>query len=274
MGAWGTGIFQEDFTCDIRDNYIRYLAMDKSNEEATELLKTDNELDKLTDDEGVFWIALAMVQWQKGRLLDEVKDKAIYFIDNGLDLDTWEGNKKREEVLQQAKEKILSPMPEAKKIRRPWYMRSDKWKVGDLLSYKIVGEFAPKASIDLTGKYVLLRVVDMVYRKRNDKYEAVYAVYKKYGDKPLTPEMISDNDFLIFRINLPPSEYEGYFMLKEIGHLDNKEIKEHEIKVIAKAADFNHKNISVLANSRVGGSNGARGLDGDITHAFANNLTL
>ena len=36
MGAWGTGLYQDDDTCDIKEEYLTYLRIGMSNEEALE----------------------------------------------------------------------------------------------------------------------------------------------------------------------------------------------------------------------------------------------
>lgn len=36
MGAWGSGLYSDDVTCDVKDEYIKYLREGKANEEATE----------------------------------------------------------------------------------------------------------------------------------------------------------------------------------------------------------------------------------------------
>ena len=74
MGAWGTAIFSDDYACDVRDDYVKEIIRGKTSEEATEAVKkTHLSTDPEDDDAPVFWIALAITQWKKGRLLSEVK---------------------------------------------------------------------------------------------------------------------------------------------------------------------------------------------------------
>lgn len=124
MGAWGPAIFSDDLACDVRDEYTVHLDEGKSGEEATKIVFQVYYPDvRGTEEESVFWFALALIQWKKGRLTDEVKGKAIEFIDNCADLKRWSepGNekayKKRMAVLEKLKETLLSPMPPAKKPR-------------------------------------------------------------------------------------------------------------------------------------------------------------
>jgi hypothetical protein len=73
MGAWDVAIFSDDFACDIRDDYIKQLIKGRSNEEATEIIKSQMLPDAIDDNYAIFWIALALIQWKKGRLLHRLK---------------------------------------------------------------------------------------------------------------------------------------------------------------------------------------------------------
>ena len=125
MGTWGPAIFSDDLACDVRDEYTVHLDEGKSGEEATKIVLQVYYPDvRGTEEESVFWFALALTQWKKGRLLDDVRSQALSFIDNGADLKRWSepGNekvsKKRMTVLEKLKETLLSPMPPAKKPRQ------------------------------------------------------------------------------------------------------------------------------------------------------------
>ena len=161
MGAWGTGLYQDDDTCDIKEEYLTYLRIGMSNEEALEELIECNE-DLIEDEEigPLFWLALADTQWKYGRLTNEVKEKALDVINSGKDLERWEEDKKlyekRKKVLEDLKERLNTKQPEEKKIRKMTFTRPN-WNVGDILLYQIQEE-------DLKdhkwyGKYVLLKVM-------------------------------------------------------------------------------------------------------------------
>ena len=38
MGAWGVKLYQDDVTCDVRDEYINWLKLKRDNEEATKII--------------------------------------------------------------------------------------------------------------------------------------------------------------------------------------------------------------------------------------------
>ena len=88
MGAWGVKIFQSDVALDVKEEFKAELLRGHSDEEA---LKTVLEScrDFINDDEDQydFWFAIASYSYDLGRLLPEVKERAIALIDGGGDLE-------------------------------------------------------------------------------------------------------------------------------------------------------------------------------------------
>jgi len=170
MGAWGTAIFSDDLAEDVRSEYTALLSIGKSNEEAEHLLFSyySEILNKGDEDEPTFWFALALSEWNKGRLSESVKTKALEFLDKGGDLERWNtpGNEKnykeRLQVIQDFQKTIVSKQP-AEKIIKKMTVHHCPWRVGDLLSYRIVtnkdienGSFS-----NMWRKYALLRVIQI-----------------------------------------------------------------------------------------------------------------
>jgi len=136
MGTSGHKIFEDDFAVEIRESYLEKLFDGQSNEQATDLLIQENEHADI-DERSVFWLALASVQFEYGRLLDRVKNKAIELIDSGEDLVKWNGDKKRAKELQNLKSKLLSEQPSQKKlVKRKVLTRS-----GDVFAFRYDPEF-------------------------------------------------------------------------------------------------------------------------------------
>lgn len=115
MGAWGTGIFDNDTTCDVRDELLAYLGDGKSVEEATRIILDDylGEFDEVDDLELISWvyIGLSATQLHKGCLLEDVRNKAIEIIDRGADLELWQeadeiDYKERKKALEQFKKSL------------------------------------------------------------------------------------------------------------------------------------------------------------------------
>jgi hypothetical protein len=154
MGTFGTAIFSEDFACDIRDEFKELIGDGMTSEEATEFLIASNS-DSISDEDeaSVFWLSLAAIQWNTGRLLENVKQKAIEIIDLGSDLKRWQvpGDenliRKRQKELAKLKERLLSPQPAQKKITKA-YKEFTPFEVGDVFSYA-----------HSSGKYALFRVI-------------------------------------------------------------------------------------------------------------------
>ncbi len=166
MGAWGPSIFSDDLALDIRREYGVLLSVGKSSEEAEKMLINyySSILNCNNPDEDVFWFALAYCEWKKGRLSTYVKGKAFNAFENGCDLERWnsKGNEKnylkRKKVLDELRNVILSPMPPAKKIKKPT-VHHCPWRVGSLLAYRIVSNKNYLSGHPCNNKYVLLRVV-------------------------------------------------------------------------------------------------------------------
>jgi len=90
MGAWGPKFYQDDVAQDVRDEYKELLKIGLSNEEATQkLIKDNHHLINDMDEGPIFWCALADTQWKSGRLLPEVKEKAIQYIEDGKHIKAW-----------------------------------------------------------------------------------------------------------------------------------------------------------------------------------------
>src|SRR4051812_27311908 len=86
MGAWGTGIFQNDSASDIRDIYRSLLEQKVPDTEATQTVIAEYA-DSGPEIDAELWLALAGTQWKLGRLEPHVKDQALRVIDERVGLD-------------------------------------------------------------------------------------------------------------------------------------------------------------------------------------------
>ncbi len=210
MGAWGTGIFADDMACDIRGDYFEMLQYGKTDSEAEEAILNQYKEYIGEEDEPTFWFAFAYSQWKKGRLSEYVKQKALYFLDNGGDLERWEDEKRRanrQKVLEELKETLDSEMPKRTKLRKPKTSRSP-WKPGDLLALKIHGSNTKTA--DLVNKYALLRVLGLgknrvsKYAEADEYDESVFlGIYGWYGNEIPEYATVKSLHFLSFPLNNP-----------------------------------------------------------------------
>ena len=161
MGAWGTGLYQDDITCDVKENYINLLKIGTEPKEAMEEM-IENWEDCIEDvEEGpLFWFALADTQWKYGLLDEKVKKKALQYIEAGTDLERWKEDKKlyekRKIVLEKLKEKINSEQPQGKKIPK-LHLSKRMFSIGDIILYQIQNEELKEHR--WYKKYVLLKIV-------------------------------------------------------------------------------------------------------------------
>lgn len=116
MGAWGTGIFEDDTTCDVRGDFIDYLEEGKSVELATQLIVEEYSDKYSIDDDlevmSLVYIGLSAIQLDKKCLQEQVRKNAIELIDRGADLELWEEDEddyeERKRVLSEFKQKLLN----------------------------------------------------------------------------------------------------------------------------------------------------------------------
>lgn len=152
MGAWGTGIFQDDTACDVRDDYRRYVGDGLSGPEATVSILRDyaSSLDD-AEQAGVVWLALAATQWRCGRLESGTREQALRVIDGSSDLERWKDSppdrKRRAAALEKLRAQLMSPQPAARKISRQVLATCD-WSIGDVIAFRL-----------LSGKLALFRMI-------------------------------------------------------------------------------------------------------------------
>ena len=119
MGTWETGLYDNDLSCDVRDDYIGKLKAGKTDEEALNEILEEYEEESEDDDEKYdFYIALADTMWKKGRMTEDIKKMALKMIEEDKVSERWEDERVRKErakKLDKVKERIESPMPERKK---------------------------------------------------------------------------------------------------------------------------------------------------------------
>ena len=156
MGASGVKLLDDDLAADVRDLFREQLRRGASGRTAT------NELINLFDDvvgteeESVFWLALAFVQWEHGLLQQRILKRAVNVIDNGTDLQRWAHDPKlqheRGKVLERLRRKLKSPQTKPKTVRpRKRLAPKCEWQSGDVFSYQLP-----------LGNFLLMRVIEVL----------------------------------------------------------------------------------------------------------------
>ena len=145
MGAWGTSLYANDTACDIKDDYIDKLKRGKDNEETVEIMmKEYSDVLKNEEEAPLFWFALANIQWDYGRLLPIVKEKALSYLKKEEELERWKNGDVNKlnawlNTLNQLECKLNSPMPKEKVVRKYRFYQCS-WKLGDVFAYQFKGE--------------------------------------------------------------------------------------------------------------------------------------
>jgi len=162
MGAWGTSLYANDCASDIRGDYLDMLRRGKNNEEATrELISNNHGIMGDTEEEPLFWFALADTQWNYGRLLPEVKERALFFLSQNDEFERWEDSGEKllnewKNTLAKLREKLLSPLPPEKKVS-VYRLYKCKWQLGDVFAYKFSGEYSQEKGV--FGQYIIFRKI-------------------------------------------------------------------------------------------------------------------
>lgn len=142
MGAWGVKIFQSDVALDVKEEFKAELLRGRSDEEALQtILESCRDFVNDSEDQYDFWFAIASYSYDLGHLLPEVKEKAVSLIDDGGDLERWEGREKtkREAVLNELKTKLLSEQPTRKEFK-PLKKKISPLTANDIYYFRINDE--------------------------------------------------------------------------------------------------------------------------------------
>jgi hypothetical protein len=147
MGAWGYGIRQDDFVCDVIGVFEDLLKAGKSVCEAAEAVTSKFTAEiKDAEDGPLFWIALADMQWIYGELDPQILNRVKKDLDSGRSLAPWtedqRGLARRRAALEKFISKIGQPNRRPKKPPKI-VVRAPKFRPGDCLSIRLLnGQYA------------------------------------------------------------------------------------------------------------------------------------
>lgn len=233
MGFWGTGLYSNDTTSDVRDTYKSFLEDQLSNEEAYN--KTIEQFIDMvgSDEEPLFWYAIAESQWRTGRLLTEVKDKALYWIECGGGLELWEENPKNkikwQKTLFKLKETLESPMPREKKFPK---IERNPWNLYDVYAYQLHDEYSKENGY--FGKYMLLQKVgEGRYYEKQQIFMEIQVIDHIFNT---LPELEDINRYRI----LP---------LDDLKHIERNLLNMKGIIPIFKPSEYPKKHLTFLGNT-------------------------
>lgn len=144
-------LYQSDLAMEVKSRYLTKLHCGEE-EVASSLMKEfEHELLDV-DDAPLFWLALADIQWDYGRLDNIVKANALALIDAILRCETNENNS----MLLNLRNKLLTSPPVQRKITRKRLYRCT-WKLGDVYAFQLSCDYAKELKID--GRFLLFHKI-------------------------------------------------------------------------------------------------------------------
>lgn len=196
MGAWGVALYSDDYAMDVRADYRDALKFGKTDEEALEEVFNKDLPPAGSEDENVFWYALADTMWNYGRLTPEVKEKALYFLETVTEDDRWDSEKtweRRKQVLSKLKEKLLSEQPERKRVAKYPEYRCP-WNMGDVFAYRFHSKYSEEYG--MKDKYIAFRKITETNNWPN-RIVPVVQIYRWMGDQVPALDELRDMSALL-----------------------------------------------------------------------------
>lgn len=202
MSFWGSSLYSNDYTCDVRDTYIHYLETNCDNN--TAFLKTIESYNEYLDTElePLLWYALADSQWSVGRLMPIVKKNALSWLETGGGLELWKGNAKNEsgwkKTILKLTDKLNKPQPKEKKIENPADFQYNPGDAGDVFSYQFHSLEAE--NLGYYNKYILLQKIGVA--QNGYGYTCPHIVFfdKIFNE---IPETINLSDLRVLPFDVP-----------------------------------------------------------------------
>ena len=198
MGFWSISLYGNDLILDVRDKLDDLLKSGVSSQDVyQEMLKCFEEV-LSTDEESLFWFALADRMWDYGILTDEIKEKALTYMTNIAEheyLDELETARERrswQNTLNKLKTKIENVNQGNKKIKVEPVFKRNIWNVGDYYAY----EFHKKNSQELgiQSKYIVIKKIkDNYYGDTMFYYNIVYIYNKIFDEIPTLKDLENVN---------------------------------------------------------------------------------
>lgn len=238
MGVWGSKLYENDCACDVRDTYREFLQDQSNHHEA--YLKAMEQLKAYigTDEEPILWFALADTQWHLGKLMPEVQEKALNWIEKEGGLSLWTDDGKNgdgwKKTLKKLKLRLESEQPKEKKFRK---LLTNPWNIGDVYAYRFSSERSKESG--LYGKYIVFhKIADEPWNNR--KIYSRVQIYNKVF--PQLPTLEAGTLAEILPIDVPnpfpPYEY------------DHLELNMNAIMMVLGSRDYSEKHFTYIGNQK------------------------
>ena len=206
MTSWKKEITSIDPDEQLKREYRNLLSVGKSGEQAESLL-IDCFYDRFSESDSVkgrFWLALALYEWEFGRLTQRADCNARLWI-------TYPWDNISKTALDNLLKTLDSPMPPKKKVRLPQYVSHCPWPEGSILAYRIVSSSHPHVTHSpFYGKYVLLRIIQIIRHPitrlaPNDAWteSMLVGLYNWIGDSIPDPKIVDQLQFTPISVQKP-----------------------------------------------------------------------
>lgn len=182
MSATSAKIYGNDIALDVKADFCTLYSVGKTVDEINEYILAYQPDDN--DEEAcAFWAALALVEWEYGVLLDDIKEKAKYIIKNKSDISLFDEKNAtiRENELEKLYQKLDTENITLKKRKKIFVYRTI-WHEGDILA------------LPLYEKYVYIHVCAINRTKRKIKELEQDQVFVRIFDK-VSDELLDINYF-------------------------------------------------------------------------------
>ncbi|MBE6799026.1 MAG: hypothetical protein E7525_04555 [Ruminococcaceae bacterium] len=204
MGIWNTELYGNDTTADIRDTYIECLRNNMSDKNAYDATFSEYCTLMGTDEEPLFWFAIADTQWRYGRLLPAVKLNALKFISeyrNGF-YDEFDDTKETQwdKVLRALSMRLASQMPPRKDVSSLQIFDRNPWNVGDVYAYRF--HSIKSKEFDLFGKYIAIQKIGEALSYENLTFSVVQIYNKVFSSCPTLSDIV---DVEVLPLVYPPN---------------------------------------------------------------------
>jgi len=218
MGAWGSSLYSNDTTCDVRDIYMSLLEnhLQNSHDAYENILKKCSDYMEDPDEAPLFWFALADTQWKVGRLIPEVKERAMEWINKEGGIALWEesrgGSSGWRKTLEKLRIKLETEQPPEKRFKRKNIPYQNPWNLNDVYAYRIHKEYGPKEKYTMYGKYILLQKIGEAKSRSSSDIVMRIQIYDRLFDTMPSADDVLETirDYRLLPISNPFEQAERY----------------------------------------------------------------
>lgn len=237
MKKWYIELFENDIEFDIKEEYINYLKDGLSESEADRnVIKNNEDIISLGDNEALeFWVGLAIVEWEYGRLQETTKKIAIrMLLDKKADINF---SNERIYELEKIIKKIQSKQPLKKKIK------NDKafnciWNIGDVYAYQLKSQVSKNKRY--SNKYIIFQKVGESKVHHQNIIPIIRVANKIFDNIPLLEDYLNSEKIIWFG---SPNDY------KKKNLVIYRDTFLYDKKMFVKSFKSYPKNIIYIGNS-------------------------